>query len=128
MITLAQLAAALNPRRAVKRRNVERQAKDFPRKYGSVERVAWVAARRCLVARTMGAEHCKGPAACDNAHVGNGGGSRKADAKHIVPLCRFHHAQLHNFGAETFQRGYEVSLADEAAKVDADWKAFQGVA
>jgi len=66
-----------------------RAPKDFARVYGSKARVAWVAAQPCAACG-------KGP--CENAHTKSGGVGRKADYRHIIPLCAACHRVQHSKG------------------------------
>jgi hypothetical protein len=93
-----------------------RKPSEFARIYHSRERVRFVATMPCLVRDRM----CDGP--IQNAHTANGGMGRKAGYETVVPLCRWHHNQLHHVGAETFQRGHHVTLAWSAGSVEALWQ------
>lgn len=105
-------------RSRVKARNPERKAKEFKRTYTSVERVMAIKAMRCLVDNFM----CSVPV--DNAHVpSKSGAGRKGDAKHNVPLCRWHHTDsphaLDNTNKEAFNARFGLDLDAEAAKIEA---------
>lgn len=63
----------------IKPRNVKRYAKNWLRAYGSPERVEWINAMPCCWCGVEG--HTQ------NAHTVGGGGSRKANAETIAPLC-----------------------------------------
>lgn len=58
----------------------------------------------------------------ENAHYDTGGMGRKADADHIVPLCRAHHRELHQQGIATFELSYGISLASVAVNTDLAWR------
>lgn len=58
--------------------NAKRKAKEFARAYGDDDRVTWFQRHPCLIC---------GQSPSENAHLGNGGMSRKSDADQIVPLC-----------------------------------------
>jgi hypothetical protein len=103
----------------VKATNPRRQAENFARAYGGDARVAWVQALPC----TLG---CAGP--CENAHVKTGGAGRKADARWIVPLCRSHHAEIHQHGQRSFEARHEIDLAFCASIIDARWEAYRAAA
>jgi hypothetical protein len=99
----------------------KRTMSEFARIYGSKKRVAWVRSQPCTVA------DCADCRESENAHVVNGGMGRKADANLIVPLCPWHHRQLHHMGVESFQEAYYMDrdgLEAEAKLVEARWKRF----
>jgi hypothetical protein len=78
-----------------------RSASEFQRIYGSKKRVEWIKAHGCLAcARTP----------CENAHTENGGMGRKADAATIVPLCWWHHHELHGTGVIAFEAEHSAML------------------
>jgi hypothetical protein len=66
---------------------------------------------------------CAGP--CENAHVKTGGAGRKADARWIVPLCRPHHAEIHQHGQRSFEVRHDIDLAFWASIIDARWEAYR---
>jgi len=118
----------------IKPSNTKRRGKEWARAYGSEERVLWVRWRPCVVCR-------RGP--CENAHVQTGGAARKADARHVVPLCDRSqpvyairvgpavvwipaggcHSWLHALGAKSFQEATGVDLNAAAAETEAAWQA-----
>jgi hypothetical protein len=105
-------------RTPVRRVNAARKAKELLRAYGPSERRAWIASLPCLVAR------CPFMLRRENAHVITGGTGRRADAKWIVPLCPFHHAELHRWGHLSFCVYYFIpSLSAEARTIDRRWQA-----
>lgn len=68
------------PRRTpVKKRNAKRHTREWARAYGSPERVAAINAKPCC--------WCGLEGYTENAHTESGGGSRKANASTIAPLC-----------------------------------------
>ncbi len=108
-------------KKAIKRTAIKRKKRSpssFARIYGSKARVAWVKRQRCLI----DSWRCEDP--IENAHVSNGGIGRKADARHIVPLCKFHHRFLHEKGRYVFEDMYEINLDGKAAQTEAAWEAF----
>lgn len=117
MISLDQLAAALNPRRGVKRRNVERVAKNWARAYDSPEFVEWIRVQPSIASG-------KGP--CVAAHSRTGGTRRKADACWNVPLTQAEHDELHDHGIKTFEAKFGISLAFHAPRIWQQWLAFKG--
>lgn len=104
----------------VKKRNAKRKVSEFARAYGSKARVEWVKSRPC-VAWTR---NCQGP--IHNHHIKNGGGSRKADARFIVPLCELHHGVLHRMGRQSFESGYNCHLETWAATIELQWRKHVG--
>lgn len=109
--------------------NAKRRAKEKARTLGSPERAKFVKGLPCLVC---------GVTPSENAHLGNGGMSRKSDADQIVPLCgRFqsgHHYELDDvLGPAEFERKYVLelhfqTLAWHAERTDRLWRAFGGEA
>jgi hypothetical protein len=102
-------------RTRVKAVNATRKEANHARSYGGVERIAFVAALPCVV---MGCR--RGP--CENAHATTGGTGRKADAETVFPCCPTHHRELHNGGAQTFQRLHSLDLAACAAETERRWQ------
>ena len=100
----------------VKPVNTKRRAKNFARAYGSKERVAFVKRMRCVVGRLYAHGRCSGP--IDVAHTEGGGVGYKADASTTVPLCRYHHQNLHLWGRRSFELAYGVHLEAEAKAVE----------
>lgn len=96
----------------LKPRNPARRAHNHARAYGPEDRIQWVKAQPCLVCGTVPSE---------NAHVRSGGMGRKADAKHIVPLCHTHHAALHQVGQKSFEATHRLLLDVWAAIVQDRW-------
>lgn len=114
------------PKKAPKRVNRKRKASEFARCYGSKERVQWVKARDCVACLSF----CF---PCENAHVEGDGGSRKANADKVVPLCvrppdqrlgEGCHAMLHRVGVTTFSLWWDVDLHEEAKKTELAWQDF----
>lgn len=110
-------AATPRQRVRVKARNPERQAKEFQRTYGGVDRVEWFKAQPCLVCSVT-------PSV--NAHVGPKGAKGtgyKADACWTVPLCTAHHDEEHQ-GQQTFEATHHVDLEHVAQVYDARWQQY----
>lgn len=103
----------------VRKVNPKRRAKEWARAYGSKERVRFVAALPCCV---TSAEHTPGES--ENHHIENGGKSRRADARFIVPLCRLHHRVLHDCGRQTFERAFCTNLKRVAADTEKAWQEY----
>lgn len=97
--------------------NRKRRTKEWLRTYGSDERVKWVKSLTCLV---YSPGFCEGP--IENAHTESGGCGRRADADTIVPLCKFHHAQLHWCGRGVWEESREISLAACALETERRWQ------
>lgn len=77
--------------------------------------LAWTRGNRCLVdagcSGGMEAHHVR--------ENGNAGTGLKPGDDAVVPLCAHHHAQVHNLGAQTFQRIHRCDLDKAAA---ANWQ------
>lgn len=115
--------------RKVKSVNVRRKKKEFARSYGSVDRVVWMASHGCLFATESFAAlrlhlgQCLGP--IDNAHLVTGGMGRKADAKHILPMCRLHHHEFDTHAGLLFSDpAFRSELIPVALMFDAEWQKF----
>ena len=93
-----------------------KERETFARVYGSAERVAWMRRQPCLVCSGLPSE---------NAHTRSGGTGRKGDADSIVPLCHYHHAQLHRVGVKSFQTDHAINFFVAALRVDARYEAFE---
>lgn len=102
-------------RKSVTRRNVLRHTTEWVRAYGSPERVAFVAGLPSVVS---------GHGPCENVHVRSGGTSRKADACWIVPMTKAEHHELHQLGARTFAKHYDLDLLALAEETDRAWRAL----
>jgi hypothetical protein len=77
----------------------------------------WTRGNKCLVE----GPHCWGRIEAHHVREnGNGGTGMKPGDDSVVALCAAHHRQLHDIGAETFQRMHTCDL-DKAA--EANWKA-----
>lgn len=107
-------------RTPVRKVNAARRRREFARAYGSKERVAFVKSLPCIAWR----HQCIGQ--IENAHVGNGGAGRKADAGNVVPMCKFHHAQLHRMGQKSFESLHGLSLEHEAILTQGAWEDASG--
>ena len=75
----------------VQRRNRKRWAKNHARAYGPAARRDWIKAQPCLVCVMLHPIFTLTVGPSENAHTVGGGGSRKADAATIVPMCHTHH-------------------------------------
>jgi hypothetical protein len=107
----------------IKGRNANRAADNFTRAYGSEERVEFVGQLPCIVPGCPSLHQ-------DNAHIEGDGGSRKAGADKVVPLCRGHHRtrkdSLHNLGREEFEGTHYVDLAALALDTERTWRRYAG--
>lgn len=63
--------------------NRERKAANLERAHGPAERREWI--------KTLPCANCGIVGYSEGAHIKNGGMSKKADARFIVPLCGQHH-------------------------------------
>jgi len=102
-----------------KKINAKRTAKSFARAYGSETRVLWIKSLPCLacVALTVPQRF-----PTENVHTRTGGMGRKADADTIIPLCTYHHDELHRHGPVAFEARYGWSLVDAAAHIATQWE------
>jgi hypothetical protein len=96
-----------------RRRNPERAARNLERAYGPEERRAWVKSLPSVVS---------GGGPCVNAHVKNGGMSRKADAEWIVPLTSAEHDEYDQQGHDSFELKYRIDMAAAAQNIEARWQ------
>lgn len=104
---------------AKRKRDEERAAREFARKYHSIERVWYIAEHLacCVPGCTAGPN--------DNAHVRTGGVGYKADYTAVAPLCTGmtgHHRQLHYMGTATFEHETGVDLEKAAADTEESWQ------
>lgn len=96
-------------RTRVKPSNPKRRKENFKKYYGSIERVKIINNTPCL---------CCSSLPSDSAHVkSKASGGTFTD---LIPLCRIHHAQLHNLGTRNFETLHDINLtelAKEFAKI-----------
>ena len=105
---------------AKKKRDEARKAREFARKYGSIERVFYIS--ECLACAVPGCN--AGPQ--DNAHTQTGGTGRKADSTTVIPLCTGmygHHAEWHK-GDKTFCELYGLDPDKAAADTEESWTLY----
>jgi hypothetical protein len=100
--------------KSVRKVNKKRRSAEWTRAYDSPDFVAWIREQPSVVSG-------KGP--CVAAHTENGGMSRKADARSIVPLTDAEHKELHRIGIKSFEAKYGASLAFHAARIWQRWLA-----
>jgi|SRR5882672_4020261 len=101
----------------VKPVNAKRKAKELLRTFGPPERREWMKLMPCV------ADCC--PHKTENVHTKGGGGSRRADARFIVPMCRFHHRYLHDHGEAGLRRMFmptALPLVEIAANYELLWQ------
>jgi hypothetical protein len=115
-----ELRRGKGPKRGkrIRERNPERRRRESARANGG-DRAAWVRALPCILA---GRHVCEGPV--ENAHVKGGGGSRKADARFIVPACHGAHRGpkgMHD-GIKSFAARWGLDLLALAADVERRWR------
>lgn len=96
--------------------NRKRRKREFERCFHSKARVEFTQRSPCIVPSCP-----QGP--CHNAHIQNGGMSRKADYPFIVPACPQHHHVLDaELGRKKFEELYQVDLAAEAIDHELKWQ------
>jgi hypothetical protein len=81
-----------------------------------MKRREWFRQMNCLVC---------GKIPSDPHHVRTRGAGG-VDKDNIVPLCRFHHTELHTGGRHTFARKYGVNLNEKALEYEARYQAHEG--
>jgi Protein of unknown function (DUF968) len=74
----------------------------------------WIRSWPCLVCATR--------RQVEAAHTGPHGIGQKASDLQTVPLCKEHHAELHQ-GVQEFQERHQIELADVVAMFNALWSA-----
>ncbi len=91
-------------RRATPRRTTAKRDGDY---------MEWIRGRKCLVCmETKGSDATR--YGSDPAHTRINGRGSKGDDSSCVPLCREHHAELHQRGGKDFEAKYRIDLAAEA--------------
>jgi hypothetical protein len=97
--------------------NSSRRQKERDRAYGPPERRAWVRSLPCCI------KDCPNPSA--NVHVSPenepSGMGRKGDYCYIVPMCNFHHIQLHTLGQRSFNDLHRTDVALVAVATHVKW-------
>jgi hypothetical protein len=106
------------PRKAPKKVNAKRKAREFARAYGSKERVAWVKSLPCVACTSNGRS--------DNHHICGDGAGRKADHTSIIPLCRACHLAWHRFGRRYVEVRAGFKAEQVAAATEQRWQTFNG--
>ena len=93
---------------------------EWKRAHDSEEFLSWTRERVSVASGLRG---------CICHHVRNVGGptgaGRKPDACWIVPLTDEEHRELHYHGERTFERNWEINLADEAREHWAKWRELE---
>jgi hypothetical protein len=110
----APLRAGPPPKRKtpMKRTNPRRKRERFERAYHSAGFVWFVHSLRCAVLP------CESAAECAHTVSRARGGTWET----IAPLCREHHAALHDMGTRAFEQRHRLDLADLAAQTALRWK------
>lgn len=100
-----------------KRRTREKMGVRQPTVLRSPAHLAWCRTRRCIAE----GQECLGRIEAHHVREnGNGGMGMKPGDDDAVPLCSYHHAELHRIGALTFQSRHGCDLDKQAA---AHWQA-----
>lgn len=82
----------VTPRKAVKKVNPKRQAKEAKRTYGPKPYQTWLKAQPCLVCVILNPACAEQDGwHCDQAHTEGGGAGRKGHFTSNAPMCRLHH-------------------------------------
>lgn len=100
-------AGKQKPRKRIKPVNPKRRKRLSAEQFGPPGYVAHVHSYGCLVELEGCPDECEGP--MEAAHVksrGAGGGWKN----NLVPLCRRHHRQQHDMGADTFAWHHQIDL------------------
>lgn len=84
-----RLTAKARPKARKRIKAKPRSNIEFQRIYGSQRRVDFVKGLACVVCASKPSE---------NAHIKSGGMGRKADYRHIIPLCKVCHQKQHQHG------------------------------
>lgn len=115
-----------------KRVNRARQKREKARTTESPDRVKWIGQRPCVACKHRPTE--KHPN--DGHHIKTGGGSRKADSRFVVPLCRSRlsgfdlyegcHQVLHRHGRALLEALHGIDLDTAAAETEAAWQSHCG--
>ena len=96
----------------------KRTKAEAERIYGTDARRDWMTSHRCFTCGMLGLT--------EQAHLVSGGTSRKADARHIIPLCHWCHREQHRVGLADFAEAHGLAvqdLHDEAERLDRAWNA-----
>lgn len=74
----------------------------------------WIRGHYCAVENA----ECHGKIEAHHVRLtGDGGTSLKPGDNCAVPLCGFHHREIHNLGQRSFDRKYKVNLASMALEL-----------
>jgi hypothetical protein len=122
--TTAPSRKPLKSRKPLPKVNVERQAKDVPRKYGPVARRRWVKSLPCIYCVTVLPILAQAIEwRCENAHVETAGKGYKADYTKIVPLCHTHHTRYDRHLPPFDHESVRQAIKDCAPRIEAAWQA-----
>jgi len=100
--------------------NRERRSTESQRAYGPSARRRWVQGLPCCVRGCANGW-------IQNVHIsptgtGPSGIGRKGDYKHVVPMCKTHHDELHRLGQKTFERKHDIDLDIQACATQGAWE------
>ena len=101
---------------------------NWDRAYGSPTRCEFVKVMGCSICgwdTTHGRPGQSHP--IENAHITNGGLSRKADYDQVIPLCWVHHDEFDD-GKKTFSAKYDFDPVKRAAEVEQAWQEWEAAA
>jgi hypothetical protein len=98
--------ARLRARKRIRPRNEERHARDWPRQFGSEERVQAIRRLPCIV------PGCRRRS--QNCHTFS---RRTATWRDIYPGCWKHHREQHQIGVPAFMEKYHVDVFARAAQL-----------
>ena len=107
----------------MKKIDPKRRARERERAYGPPERRRWIAGLPCSV---PGCERTE----IHNAHVkpegrptdGPSGMARKEDYQQIIPLCWWHHLQIHEIGQRAFNDWHSIDVDFVAVYIESRWQ------
>lgn len=98
--------------------NPHRKAKLFAMQFGGPDYPArdysaWIRERPCLVVGCVSGDPVEA-----HHYISRGAGGK---AQHLVPLCRACHRDVHQIGAQTFQRIHNLDFRAVAAQLAAEY-------
>lgn len=100
-------------RTPIRKRNRKRAEKRREAAFGT--KADWIRGLPCVC--------CGLPAPSDPHHVISRGAG--GDSRHLVPLSRICHTELHTVGRTTFERRRGLNLTDAAEKLHEQWRLEQ---
>ncbi len=96
----------LRAKKSIRRRNPKRAKKRQEQAYG--DKAKYIRSLPCCVC------HKPGPSDPHHYPTRAAGGT----SKDLVPLCREHHREFHDTGADTFQRRHYIDLKSRAERYE----------